>query len=43
MALQYIPVAGPFLSLIDSGFIFSKQKRCAHDYVAGTMVVKCDE
>lgn len=36
----YIPVAGPYLSLLNMLFIFGKEKRCIHDYVAGTKVIK---
>lgn len=35
-----IPVAGQFFSLINILFIFGKKKRCIHDFVAGTKVIK---
>jgi len=35
-----IPVVGQVFSLINLLFIFAKQKRCVHDYAAGTKVVK---
>ncbi|MEJ2620043.1 MAG: RDD family protein [Candidatus Thiodiazotropha sp.] len=35
-----IPVAGSLLMLVDSLFIFRKNKRCVHDLIAGTKVVK---
>lgn len=36
-----IPGAGPLLSLIDTLFIFGAERRCLHDRIAGTQVVKC--
>lgn len=36
-----IPVAGQLISIINILFIFGKQKRCGHDYIAGTKVVVC--
>ena len=35
-----IPVVGPFYGLIDALFILSKEKRCIHDLIAKTRVVK---
>jgi uncharacterized RDD family membrane protein YckC len=35
-----IPIAGQLFSVINILFIFGKQKRCLHDYIAGTKVVK---
>ncbi len=35
-----IPVIGGLLSLVNILFIFGKTKRCLHDYVGGTKVVK---
>ena len=37
--LGQIPVAGPFASIINILFIFTKEKRCGHDYFAGTKVI----
>ena len=37
-----IPVAGPFLSLINMLLIFGSEKRCGHDLIAGTRVVNAD-
>ena len=37
--VTYIPVIGYFLAVIDSLFIFRKDRRCAHDLIAGTKVV----
>lgn len=35
-----IPKVGALLSFIDILFIFGKNKRCVHDYIAGTKVIK---
>jgi len=35
-----IPVIGSLLALVDILFIFGKERRCLHDLVAGTKVVK---
>ncbi len=35
-----IPVVGLYLSLIDILFIFGRQRRCIHDLIAGTRVIK---
>ena len=35
-----IPFVGQFISLINILFIFGGEKRCAHDYIAGTKVVE---
>jgi uncharacterized RDD family membrane protein YckC len=35
-----IPVVGPYLSLVDVVFIFGSERRCVHDLLAGTKVVK---
>jgi uncharacterized RDD family membrane protein YckC len=37
--LSVIPVAN-LLLLVDALFIFGKSRRCVHDYLAGTIVVK---
>ena len=34
-----VPIVGQFTSLINILFIFGKQKRCIHDYIAKTKVV----
>jgi len=36
-----IPLAGQLFSILNILFIFGKNKRCIHDYAAGTKVVKC--
>jgi uncharacterized RDD family membrane protein YckC len=38
--VSQIPVVGPWLGVFDVVFIFRKDRRCLHDYVAGTVVVK---
>lgn len=35
-----IPFAGKLLSLIDLLFIYRKDRRCIHDHIAGTKVIK---
>jgi len=37
--VSMIPVLGGLLSLVDILFIFGKEKRCVHDYIAGSKVV----
>lgn len=39
--LGQVPMVGQFLSIGNALFIFGKQRRCAHDFVAGTTVVNC--
>lgn len=39
---QLIPFVGPYLSLINVIFIFGAEKRCLHDQVAKTKVVKAN-
>lgn len=38
-----IPVIGQFINMINILFIFSKSKRCLHDHVGGTKVVKANK
>jgi len=38
--LGYIPLIGRFISMVDVLFIFRKDKRCVHDLMAATFVVK---
>ncbi|UXI03687.1 RDD family protein [Photobacterium sp. TY1-4] len=40
LLFSYIPFIGPLVSLINLLFIFGKQRRCLHDRIAGTKVVK---
>jgi uncharacterized RDD family membrane protein YckC len=35
-----VPIAGQFLPLVDVLFIFRKDRRCIHDLIAGTRVVR---
>lgn len=41
--LGNIPGAGPVFSLVDALFIFRADRRCVHDLMAGTKVVKVDK
>jgi len=34
-----VPLAGPFLNIIDALFIFRPDRRCVHDHIAGTVVI----
>lgn len=36
-----VPVAGSFLPAVDALFIFRKDRRCLHDLIARTKVIKC--
>lgn len=38
-AISLIPVLGGLLALVDILFIFGSEKRCLHDYIAGSKVV----
>ena len=40
MALTAIPVLGVFYLLADALFIFRDDRRCIHDFIAGTCVIK---
>jgi uncharacterized RDD family membrane protein YckC len=35
-----IPIGGLFLILVNDSFIFRKDKRCVHDHISGSKVVK---
>lgn len=39
--IPYIPFIGTIVSFIGIVMIFGKQKRCLHERIAGTKVVKC--
>ena len=38
--VSHIPVVGGLIAFVNYLFIFGKNKRCVHDYIAGTKVVK---
>jgi len=38
--ITQIPIVGGIFAVLDSLFIFQKNKRCIHDLIAGTKVVK---
>ncbi len=40
--IELIPLLGFLFWIVDSCFIFGEEKRCVHDYIAGTRVVKAD-
>ncbi len=40
--VQLIPLLGPLLSTVDVLFIFRSDRRCVHDLIAGTQVVRCE-
>jgi uncharacterized RDD family membrane protein YckC len=37
--ISSVPIVGPMFSLVDICFIFSEERRCIHDLIAGTKVV----
>lgn len=39
-ALGAVPYAGPVVGLVDALMVFTAERRCLHDHIAGTMVVK---
>ena len=41
-AIGILPILGNLAMLADSLFIFSQEKRCLHDHVAGTKVIKAN-
>ena len=38
--VSQIPIFGGFVGLVNALFIFGKERRCLHDYIAGTRVVE---
>ncbi len=40
MAVSSVPTVGPFLSLLDPLFIFRNSKKCLHDDIADTVVIR---
>jgi uncharacterized RDD family membrane protein YckC len=41
--INYVPIIGSFFGLADSLFVFRKDRRCIHDWIAGTKVVVATE
>jgi uncharacterized RDD family membrane protein YckC len=41
-ALRFIPLLGALFALVDVLFIFGEERRCLHDLIAGTQVVRDD-
>ena len=39
-AISAVPVAGSIYFLVDPAFIFRDDRRCLHDHIAGTCVIK---
>ncbi len=40
LALMLLPLVGAFYSLVDVLMIFGEQRRCCHDYIADTIVIR---
>jgi len=40
LVLEQIPILGRLFWIVDACFIFGDERRCLHDYIAGTKVVK---
>jgi uncharacterized RDD family membrane protein YckC len=40
IVISFIPSVGGFYGLIDALFIFGAAKRCVHDYIADTIVIR---
>jgi uncharacterized RDD family membrane protein YckC len=38
--IMYLPYVGGLYALIDSCMIFGEQRRCCHDYIADTIVIR---
>lgn len=38
--LAFVPLAGNLIGLVDAVFIFQKDRRCLHDHIAGTVVIR---
>ena len=41
VGVSLIPIFSPLIGLINVLFVFKKDRRCLHDYLANTKVVKC--
>lgn len=39
-AIRFVPVLGPLYGLVDVLMIFGGQRRCCHDYIADTIVIR---
>lgn len=39
-AIYQIPILGAFVGILNPLFIFKKNRRCLHDYIAGTQVIE---
>lgn len=39
-AISAVPYAGQVYALVDHGFVFREDRRCVHDHIAGTKVIK---
>ncbi|PQJ64609.1 hypothetical protein BTO10_07495 [Vibrio chagasii] len=39
LAFKIVPISGNFIAMMESLFIFRKNRRCLHDLIAGTQVV----
>jgi uncharacterized RDD family membrane protein YckC len=39
-AIMYLPFFGALYALVDACMIFGEQRRCCHDYIADTIVVR---
>ena len=42
-ALAMVPTVGAIFSLVDILFIFGERRRCLHDHIAGTVVVRAED
>jgi len=40
VAISLVPLIGSFYGLVDALFIFGSAKRCVHDYIADTIVIR---
>lgn len=43
LLVDFIPIIGGLLSLVNVLYIFGQERRCMHDLLAGTRVVKCEQ
>jgi uncharacterized RDD family membrane protein YckC len=39
-AIGFVPLVGPIYNLVDALMIFGEQRRCCHDYIADTIVIR---